>query len=357
MASDEGVGGDEHADGNPQTDDVGYDHRELVSVLSGSDLPLAHDLLPADGESAYGFDPAVDPERAFPQGIASGGPTPSGVILWTRVAPDVYDPDEPVAVVVAHDEDMEETAYRGIIADSEAIRAHDHTVKVDLDGELDPDATYHYRFVHDGVASRVGRCRTLPAPDASPERVSFAVLTCQNYQNGYYGAYHHVAEEDVDFLVHVGDFIYESATDHFTGLGSPDLPDRQLSLPSGNDRAHTLEDYRYLYRTYKSDRFLREALRRHTLIPAWDDHEIANDIYWDPEADAPRAEHPLDGESVHWNYERHSDYVVLSRRPLEAPEYVDVGRYKVYDGGENRQRRVRPHRRIANPPDTPPASE
>jgi hypothetical protein len=57
-------------------------------------------------------------------------------------------------------------------------------------------------------------------------------------------------------------------------------------------------------------------------------------------------EHPLDGESVHWNYERHSDYVVLSERPLEAPEYVDVGRYKVYDGGENRQRRVRPPERL-----------
>jgi hypothetical protein len=57
-------------------------------------------------------------------------------------------------------------------------------------------------------------------------------------------------------------------------------------------------------------------------------------------------EHPLDGESVHWNYERHSDYAVLSRRPLEAPEYVDVGRYAVYDGGENRQRRVRPPERL-----------
>jgi len=126
--------------------------------------------------------------------------------------------------------------------------------------------------------------------------VSFAVMTCQNYANGYYPAYGYVAEEDVDFIVHVGDFIYESADGQFKGVGSRDYDDRQLELPSGNDHTHSLEDYRYLYRTYRSDRFLQRALERHTLIPAWDDHEIADDIYWDPELDAPRADHPLSGD-------------------------------------------------------------
>ena len=78
------------------------------------------------------------------------------------------------------------------------------------------------------------------------------MLTCQDYTNGYYGAYHRVAEEDVDFVVHVGDFIYESVAGDYKGRGSPDLPDRDLSLPSGHDLAWSLDDYRHLYRTYRS---------------------------------------------------------------------------------------------------------
>ena len=96
----------------------------------------------------------------------------------------------------------------------------------------------------------------------------------------------------MDFLVHVGDFVYEGGGTEFCGIGSPDLPDRQFELPSGHDRVRTLADYRFLYRTYRSDRFLQKAMERHTLIPAWDDHEIANDVYWDDEVDAPVADHP-----------------------------------------------------------------
>jgi alkaline phosphatase D len=224
--------------------------------------------------------------------VASGGPTPEGVIVWTRVAPSAFDPDQPLAVQVATDEWFDEVVYEGVVEDGEAVAAHDHTVKVDLDGHLDPDSEYHYRFVYDGVASRTGRCRTLPAPGDSPESVRFAVLACQDYLNGYYGAYHHVAAEDVDFLVHVGDFVYESDAGEFKGLGSYDYPGREKSFPSGREHVQDLEDYRYLYRTYRSDRFLQEALESHTLIAGWDDHEMVNDVYWDYRADAPAGDHP-----------------------------------------------------------------
>jgi len=252
-----------------------------------------------DPEPASEIDDLFEIDRTsravYPQSVASGGPTPSGAIVWTRVDPGAFDPDEPLAVVVARadDPDSEEPCYRGVVDDGDAIRAHDHTVKVDLDGVLSPGERYHYRFVHDGVASRTGRCRTLPAPDASVDSLRLAVMTCQNYANGYFGALGHVAEEDVDFLVHVGDFIYESTDGEFTGIGSPDLPDRDLELPVGDGRTADLADYRYLHRTYRSDRLLQRALEAHTLIPAWDDHEIADDIYWDDEHDAPRADHPL----------------------------------------------------------------
>lgn len=283
------------ADGNPQRESVAYDHRDLVSLLSESDLAFARDPHTSHEASVYDVDRVDEDGDVFPQSVSSGGPTPSGVILWTRLAPDALDPDEPLAIEVANDDDaaFDDPVYRGVVDETDAIQAHDHTIKIDLDGVLDSDDRYRYRFVHDGTASRTGRCRTLPDPDAAFDELSLAILTCQNYSNGYFSPHAHVAKTDVDFVVHVGDFIYEAVDGEFTGLGSPTLPGRDLSLPTGEDHAHDLADYRYLYRTYKSDRLLQRLLEEHTLIPAWDDHEIANDIYWDPEVDAPRADHPL----------------------------------------------------------------
>jgi len=268
------------------------DHAELLSEVDSHDLAFALDPAETSERGPFEFDPDADPDGTFPQSVASGGPTPSGVILWTRVASDRFDPDEPLAVQVATDDDFADVVFEGVVGDTEAILAHDYTVKVDLDGHLAADSEYYYRFVYDGVASRTGRCRTLPVPDASPESVSFAVLTCQNYLNGYYPALHYVAEDDVDFVVHLGDFIYESEDGHFKGLGSYKYDDRDLSLPSGYGRVRTLEDYRYLYRTYRSDEFLQEAMEAHTIIAGWDDHEMINDVYWDRELDAPAGDHP-----------------------------------------------------------------
>lgn len=175
----------------------------------------------------------------FPQSVASGGPTPTGVVLWTRLDPERYVTSRPVRVVVARDEAFSDTVVDGYLPDEYLGDASDFTVRVDVDGALEPDSSYWFRFHHDGVTSRPGRCRTLPAPETSPESVRFAVLACQDYENGYYGALAHVADEDVDFLLHLGDFIYESTADLFKGRGSARFPDRDPSLPSGNDLAST----------------------------------------------------------------------------------------------------------------------
>ena len=185
---------------------------------------------------------------------------------------------DPFAFEVATDEEFEDVVFDGVVTDGESIRVHDYTVSVDLDDRLEPDSTYYYRFIYHGVSSRVGRCRTLPAPTASPESVRFAVLTCQNCLNGYISTLRYVAEADVDSLVHVGDFIYESDEGHFRGLGSVEYPDRELSLPSGHDRVRSLEDYRYLYRTYRRDEHHQAAMESHTLIAGWDDHDLVNDV-------------------------------------------------------------------------------
>ncbi|MDY7081085.1 MAG: alkaline phosphatase D family protein, partial [Halobacteria archaeon] len=267
-------------------------HGELVSLLSERDLALSTELHKAEDSDVFDFDAQKPASDVFPQSVASGGPTPEGVILWTRINPDFYDRNTPLAVEVSDDSEFDEPVFKGVVDDQDAIRQHDYTVKVDLDGVLEPDSEYFYRFIYDGTASKTGRCRTLPAPGSNPDSVSFAVVTCQNYLNGYYGVFHHISEEDIDFVIHVGDFIYESASGDFKGRGTPELDGRSLELPSGNDRVYTLEDYRYLYREYKSDPLLQEALENHTLIPARDDHEIANDIHWDYEDDAPKADHP-----------------------------------------------------------------
>ena len=164
---------------------------------------------------------------------------------------------------------------------------------MDLDGELEPDGRYHYRFRYDGVESRTGRCRTLPAPGSSPERLRLAVVSCQHYQNGYFGAYGHVADADVDFVLHLGDYLYESADQRYRAPGAPVYGGRALSLPSGHDVVHTLADFRHLYRTYRSDGLLQAAHENHTFLRCWDDHAVTNNRYWDYEADAPAApDHP-----------------------------------------------------------------
>ena len=286
MSDEAGLGGrDEPARG---TDD----HAEILSELDSHDLATAMSVSRATAADAFAVDGSADPETVFPQSVASGGPTPSGVILWTRIDPDTFDPDVPLGVQVATDDAFEAVVYDGVVTAADSVRAHDYTVKVDLDGQLDPDSEYYYRFVYDGVASRTGRCQTLPRPTDSPDSLSLAVLACQNYLNGYFPAYHYVAEEDVDFLVHLGDFIYESDDGHFKGLGSYDYPGRDLTLPSGYERVHTLADYRYLHREYRTDRFLQEALESHTLIAGWDDHEMVNDVYWDARTGAPAGDHP-----------------------------------------------------------------
>ncbi|HET7325032.1 MAG TPA: alkaline phosphatase D family protein [Halococcus sp.] len=260
-------------------------HDELRSLLSGRTLPIQ--VAPTETNSEDFTVESDHSQKTFPQSVASGGPTPSGVILWTRIDPAAYREDEPLKLEIAADESVTDVVYRGIVDADCVTPDRDYTVNVDTDGLLESDHYYYFQFIYDGVRSRIGRCHTLPAVDASPDSLRLAVLTCQDYQNGYYGAYHHIAAEEVDFLLHVGDFIYESANGQYKGRGSREYPDRKLTLPSGHDRVWSLDDYRYLYRTYRTDEFLQEALERHTLIAARDDHEFTNDIYWNDITEAP----------------------------------------------------------------------
>ncbi len=235
----------------------------------------------------FAFDPNLPPEDVFGLSVASGDPTAAGVILWTRVNEDQWQPGTQLAFEVALDEVFSQIVAQGVVDSADFDAASDYTVKLDLDGSLSSGGVFYYRFIYQQTASQIGRCRTLPAANSSPASLKLGLLTCQHYTNGYYGALHHLAQEDVDFVLHVGDFIYES------GSTNQDYPGHVLEIPGGSP-ATGLEAYRYLYRAYHSDHFMQEVMARHTFIIIWDDHEMANDCYWDYDLDAPGApDHPF----------------------------------------------------------------
>ncbi|PSQ35472.1 alkaline phosphatase [Halobacteriales archaeon QS_9_70_65] len=252
-----------------------------------------------DPEPASDGDDLFEVERTartvFPQSVASGGPTPAGAIVWTRVAEAAYEADTDVGLqVTPAPDDSTPNDAADFSADTRHFRVpaaelapeDDYTLSVDLDGELDADRFYFYRFVFDGDASPVGRLRTLPEPDADPDRLKLACASCNSYQQGYYGAFARMAREDADYIVHLGDFIYEYG-------GSGNFPGRGIQLPSGKGVAHTLEDFRHLHRTYRGDELMQSALERHTFVMTWDDHEIVNNRWWNYEEGYPNtASHP-----------------------------------------------------------------
>lgn len=199
---------------------------------------------------------SLDP-GPFHFGVASGDPLPDAVVIWTRVAA-----RRRVGVrwQVARDADFRRIVRTGT---AEAGPARDHTVSVDVSG-LEPGTTHWYRFGLRDDWSRPGRTRTAPA--GSPRRLRFALASCQDFQAGHYAAWRHIAGRPLDFVLHVGDYIYEYADDG--DRFRPHRPAHEIL---------TLEDYRTRYANYRSDPFLRAAHAAHPFVSVWDDHEVAND--------------------------------------------------------------------------------
>jgi alkaline phosphatase D len=135
---------------------------------------------------------------------------------------------------------------------------------VEVDG-LEPGRWYWYRFRAGGEISAIARTRTTPAAGAAIERLRFAYASCQQYEHGYYGAYHRMLADDLDLVVHLGDYVYESSwgRDHVRTHGAPE--------------PHTLEDYRIRHALYKTDADLQAAHAACPWIAVWDDHEVDND--------------------------------------------------------------------------------
>ena len=211
---------------------------------------------------------AVQPEDSiFTLGVASGEPEPEGVVLWTRLARDVAGGgmgDEPVAVAwqVAADAGMQQVVRAGTVV---ATAGQAHAVHVEVDG-LEPGRWYWYQFTALGQASSVGRTKTAPAATDLPSALRFAAASCQNYEDGFFTAYRHMSDEDLDFVVFLGDYIYENNAPR-------DRPrPRRHNLPPATD----LERYRDRYALYKRDPDLQRAHAQFPWLVLWDDHEVEN---------------------------------------------------------------------------------
>ncbi|MFE0103860.1 alkaline phosphatase D family protein [Streptomyces sp. NPDC059009] len=231
---------------------------------------------------------------AFHHGVASGDPLPDGVLLWTRVTPSPEavpgsgkGRDTEVSWEIAEDKGFSRVVGKG---STTARAASDHTVKADVRG-LRPATDYYFRFSSGDTRSPVGRTRTAPAPDATAPGLRFGVVSCSNWEAGYFSAYRHLAARtDLDAVLHIGDYLYEYKAGEY--------PEAKYGVRQ-HQPAHeiiTLADYRTRHGAHKTDADAQLVHAAHPLIAIWDDHEFADNAWpggaenHTPESEGPWAQ-------------------------------------------------------------------
>lgn len=248
-----------------------FDRRTLLTSLAGTaglaacqttaaQSSLAAPALLKSGRGTLGED------TLFPLGVASGDPLSDGFVIWTRIVPDPLALDDPlpgsidVDWEVAEDEGFNRIVRRGR---KRAVAEWAHSVHVEVSG-LQPQRDYFYRFRADGQSSPIGMSKTAPTFLSPVDRAKFGIVTCQHYEQGFFNAYTDLLAMDPDFILHMGDYIYEVSW-------GPQVR-RQAEV-----EALDLGDYRRTHAQYKLDPFLQEAHRRVPWLMIWDDHEVVND--------------------------------------------------------------------------------
>ncbi|MFD7996009.1 alkaline phosphatase D family protein [Streptomyces mexicanus] len=299
--------------------------RRRFLTLTGAAAALAFSVnLPAAGTaSAAELDPARITADPFTLGVASGDPLPDSVLLWTRLAPTPYQADGglPARRVTVGWEIALDDRFRRVVRRGTAT-AHpefQHTVHVEVGG-LTPGHVYHYRFRAGRWISPTGRTRTAPPHHSRFPDLSFGLVSCQRYDQGHYTAYKHLAEEDVDLVFHLGDYLYEYAVDSAGGSRGYAAG----TLPALFDHETvTLEDYRLRYALYKSDPDLRAAHAAHPFVVTWDDHETENNYADDvSESEGPTDEFLLRRAAAYRAY--------WENMPLRRPQLPDGPDLKLY---------------------------
>jgi alkaline phosphatase D len=244
-----------------------FDRRRFLQLLAAlgvsQSLPARAQLLANPRFASY----------PFALGVASGYPRPDGIVLWTRLMADLGPAVVPVRWEIGADDGMRKIIAAGSV---EAAPQWAHSVHAELRG-LEPDRWYWYRFRAGDALSPIGRTRTAPVAQAEPARLRFAFASCQQYEQGWFTAYRHMAGEDLDLIAFLGDYIYESS------WGRDHVRKHDAGEP------YMLEEYRARYALYKSDPDLQRAHHAFPWIFTWDDHEVDNDYANDrPEDGMPR---------------------------------------------------------------------
>lgn len=245
--------------------------RSLSIGLSGVAAGLA--LKRVFGEAAPPrYRPVTRPRFAslpFTLGVASGQPRSHSVVLWTRLAPRPHQPGggmspEPVQLrwQLASDPGFANHRREGVVL---ARAELGHSVRVRVDG-LPAFRHWYYRFMAGDAVSSVGRTRTAPAEEDEVGTLKFALASCQHYEQGWYAAHREIAQQDLDFVLFVGDYIYDSTN-----------PRYRLRPHESERRPSSLDEFRARHATYRLDADLQACHAAHPWIVTWDDHEVRND--------------------------------------------------------------------------------
>src|SRR5699024_4527045 len=246
--------------------------------LSNAGVPFASlvnkGLMPADRDLIDSELPFFNKDP-FQLGVASGDPRSDSVVLWTRLAPEPLANDGfggmphrevPVQWEMATDQNFRESV------DSGTARALPELCpSVHIEGhQLEPKTYYYYRFKVGSEISPVGRTKTVPSADDSVSSLKFALASCQAWYHGYYTAYQYMAEDDLDLIFFLGDYIYEYAINESNQKRKANLSSHH------NVKVVTLDQYRLRYSLFKTDPDLQNAHAAFPWVTTWDDHEVEN---------------------------------------------------------------------------------
>lgn len=262
------------------------DRRKFLQWSSFLTVTIATSGLTAcgggDDDPAPNPQPPAPENASFAQGVASGDPRADSVVLWTRVEGGNGNQSIPVRLQVSTQQDFSTLVVNTTLT---ALPEWDYTVRNKVTG-LNAATTYYYRFQVGDKTSPVGRTRTAPLPGTPLSQLRFAVVSCQDWGINHWAGMEELAAQELDFIVHVGDYVYESVIGGFP----VDLVERRhtaLTFPDGGTQengtrfAVSLADYRYLYKTYRSDTRLQALHAACPIIAVWDDHEFTDDAWQD----------------------------------------------------------------------------
>lgn len=257
--------------------------KTLKLMMLGSGALAMPAILTGCAGGAKGSDsiPPSGTATLFPQSVASGDPHADSIVLWTRIE-DFEKPNQNLAVTLemALDENFSTLL---LTKELTAYSEYNHAIKIKID-QLDPYTYYYYRFKYNNIYSHTGRTKTAPAEDSATD-VKFAYISCQDYIGRYYNVFAHMLQQDnLDFIVHLGDYIYETNGEPLTQVGGDarqiDYRDKAGTIRfDGYEAAKSTDNYRQLYQVYRSDPLLQKIHERFPMIAIWDDHEFSDDNY------------------------------------------------------------------------------